>query len=140
MNTPNMPSPPEQPEKPGSVPMLWQFVFGLVALTILLTQQPGTPSASATVSYSDVKTLIRNGDVREVTLEETAIVVLRPKGRRYSAGAGRHPSAARLRAFAFAGGDGRHRDRQSSPRPFNPDLVAAVDPDSKIMPLARKRT
>jgi cell division protease FtsH len=76
MNTPNMPPPPEQPDKPGMTQMLWLFVFGLVALTFLLTQQPGAPGATATVPYSDLKTLIRNGDVREVTLEETAIVAL----------------------------------------------------------------
>ena len=69
-------TPPEQPEKPGLTRMLWLLVFGLGTLLFLLTQQPGGPGASATVSYSDVKTLIRNGEVREVTLEETAIVAV----------------------------------------------------------------
>ncbi|MCC5958300.1 MAG: ATP-dependent zinc metalloprotease FtsH [Rhodobacteraceae bacterium] len=51
-------------------------MFGLIALTILLTQQPGETGETRTVSYSEVKTLIRNGDVREATLEETAIVAV----------------------------------------------------------------
>ena len=76
MNTPRMKPPPGQPDEPGLARMLWLFVFGLVALTVLLTQQPSTPGATATVSYSEMKTLIRNGDVREVTLQETAIAAL----------------------------------------------------------------
>ncbi|MGP9790862.1 ATP-dependent zinc metalloprotease FtsH [Roseinatronobacter sp. NSM] len=76
MNTPKMPPPPGQPDEPGLARMLWLVVFGFVALTVLLTQQPGAPGATVTVSYSEVKTLIRNGDVREVTLQETAIVAL----------------------------------------------------------------
>ncbi|MCC5956698.1 MAG: ATP-dependent zinc metalloprotease FtsH [Natronohydrobacter sp.] len=71
-----MPPPSGQPDEPGLARMLWLFVFGFVALTFLLTQQPSAPGATATVSYSEVKTLIRNGDVREVTLEENAIVAL----------------------------------------------------------------
>ena len=74
MNTPKTPMPPQQPGKPGQDQMLWLFVLGLVALTFLLTQQPTTPGATVTAPYSEVKTLIRNGDVREVTLEERAIV------------------------------------------------------------------
>ncbi|WP_439561864.1 ATP-dependent zinc metalloprotease FtsH [Roseinatronobacter sp.] len=74
MNTPRMPPPPEQPDKPALARMLWLFVLGLVALTFMLTQQPTAPGATATISYSEIKALIRNGDVREVTLEETAIV------------------------------------------------------------------
>ncbi|WFE77008.1 ATP-dependent zinc metalloprotease FtsH [Roseinatronobacter sp. S2] len=69
-------TPPEQPDPKGLPRILWPFVFGLVALTILLTQQPGETGETRTVSYSDVKTLIRNGDVREATLEETAIVAV----------------------------------------------------------------
>ncbi|MCC5965122.1 MAG: ATP-dependent zinc metalloprotease FtsH [Natronohydrobacter sp.] len=54
--------------------MLWLIAFGMLALTFLLTQHPDAPGATQTVSYSEVRTLIRQGDVREVTLQESAIV------------------------------------------------------------------
>ncbi|TVQ06011.1 MAG: ATP-dependent metallopeptidase FtsH/Yme1/Tma family protein, partial [Roseinatronobacter sp.] len=56
--------------------MLWPLAFGLVALTFLLTQQPADNGASVTVPYSEIKTLIRNGEIREATLEENAIVAV----------------------------------------------------------------
>lgn len=76
MNTPKTPSSPKEPNEPGPIQMIWLFVFGLLALTFLLTQAPDAPGTSATISYSEVKSLIRRGDVHEVTLQETAIVAL----------------------------------------------------------------
>ncbi len=76
MNTPKIPPPSAKPQKPGPSQMLWLMVFGLLAVSFLLTQSPDAPGASETVSYSEVKTLIRHGDVREVTLQETAILAL----------------------------------------------------------------
>ncbi|MCH8466942.1 MAG: ATP-dependent zinc metalloprotease FtsH [Roseinatronobacter sp.] len=74
-------APPKTPEPQGLPPLLWPFVLGFMALALLLTQQPGETETVRTVSYSEVKTLIRNGDVNEVTLEENAIVaVLHDRG------------------------------------------------------------
>lgn len=73
MGTQHTPQPPEQT---GLPPILWFFVFGLVALSVLLTQQPTQSAAPTPVSYSEMKTLIRNGDVNAATLEETAIVAV----------------------------------------------------------------
>jgi len=69
-------TPPEQPDRSGLARMLWPLAFGLVALTFLLTQQPADNGASVTVPYSEIKTLIRNGEIREATLEENAIVAV----------------------------------------------------------------
>ena len=69
-------TPPEQPDQSGLARMLWPLAFGLVALTFLLTQQPADNGASVTVPYSEIKMLIRNGEVREATLEENAIVAV----------------------------------------------------------------
>ena len=76
MSTPKIPPSSDQPEKPGPVQIIWLIAFGLMALMFLLTQQPDPTEATQTVAYSEVKTLIRNGDVREVTLQETAILAL----------------------------------------------------------------
>ncbi len=76
MSTPKIPPTSDQPEKPGPMQMLWLIAFGLLALMFLLSQQSDTPGATKTVSYSELKTLIRDGDVREVTLQETAILAL----------------------------------------------------------------
>ncbi|MGY6696211.1 MAG: ATP-dependent zinc metalloprotease FtsH [Roseinatronobacter sp.] len=76
MSTPKIPLSSDQPEKPGPGQIIWLIAFVLMALMFLLTQQPDAPGATQTVAYSEVKTLIRDGDVREVTLQETAILAL----------------------------------------------------------------
>ena len=68
-------TPPEPPDRSIWSQMLWPLVFGLVALMVLLTQQP-SDRAPTTVSYTEIKTLIRAGDVREAILEDSAIVAL----------------------------------------------------------------
>lgn len=68
--------PPEQPDPPSLTRVLWPIMFLVVAMTIVLTQIPTDSSAPTTISYSEMKTLIRNGDIREATLTETAIVAV----------------------------------------------------------------
>lgn len=69
-------TPPEQPDQSGLAQILWPLAFGLVALTFLLTQQPVGNGTLVTVPYSEIKALIRSGEVREATLEENAIVAV----------------------------------------------------------------
>ncbi|MFU8883821.1 MAG: ATP-dependent metallopeptidase FtsH/Yme1/Tma family protein, partial [Rhodobacterales bacterium] len=83
-------TPPEKPDQSVLAKILWPLAIGFVVLSWLFTQQSVPPGPTATVSYSEIKTLIRNGDVREATLEENAIVaVLRDR---------RSDGALRLRA------------------------------------------
>lgn len=72
----NHTTPPEPPEQPELSRLLWPLVFGLIALFIILTQQPTGPGTPTTVSYTEIKTLIRDGEVREATLEDSAIVAV----------------------------------------------------------------
>ncbi len=72
----NHAAPPQPPNQAPLTRMLWPVVFVIVALTIVFAQRPTEPGAVTAVSYSEVKTLIRNGNVREVTLEATAIIAV----------------------------------------------------------------
>lgn len=66
-------APPQGPNPSIWSRLLWPLVFGLVALIVLITQQPAE-LRPVVVPYSQVKAHIRAGDVREVILEESAIV------------------------------------------------------------------
>jgi cell division protease FtsH len=72
----NHAAPPEPPNQSALIRMLWPIVFLMVALAIVLVQRPTGSAAPTMVSYSEIKTLIRNGNVREATLEATAIVAV----------------------------------------------------------------
>ncbi len=89
--------PPQEPAPQGMPPVLWPFVLGFTVLALLLTQHPGDMGSESVVPYSEVKSSIRSGDVREVTLQENAIVAVLD--------APRADGATQLRAVTPAQGD-----------------------------------
>ena len=73
----NNPTPPE-PSGPGSLlRLLWPLVIGLTVIAIVSLQLPNGAPAEKTVSYSEVKELIRAGEITQATLESAAIVAVR---------------------------------------------------------------
>lgn len=73
----NNPTPPE-PSGPGSLlRLLWPLVIGLTVIAIVSVQLPNGAPAEKTVSYSEVKELIRAGEITQATLESAAIVAVR---------------------------------------------------------------
>ncbi|MDZ4134090.1 MAG: AAA family ATPase, partial [Paracoccaceae bacterium] len=68
---------PPEPAGPGSLPRIfWLFLTGMMIFTVLSLQGANDAAAPRQVSYSEIKTLIRNGDVGAATLEETAIIAV----------------------------------------------------------------
>jgi cell division protease FtsH len=72
----NHATPPEPSGPPTLSRLLWPVVFMLIAFAFLSMQLPPGTTAPAEVSYSEMKTLIRNGNVQQATLEATAIVAV----------------------------------------------------------------
>lgn len=68
--------PPEPPEKSALTRFLWPVVFVMMLFVMIFFQPNYDPSAPKTISYSEIKTLIRNGDVQQATLEQTAVVAV----------------------------------------------------------------
>lgn len=68
--------PPEPPEKSVLTRFLWPVVFVMMLFVMIFFQPNYDPSAPKTISYSEIKTLIRNGDVQQATLEQTAVVAV----------------------------------------------------------------
>ncbi len=66
--------PPESPPPSALVQILWALVFAMAGFALLSWQLPGDATAPRLLSYSEVKTLIRNGEVSAANLEATAIV------------------------------------------------------------------
>ena len=67
---------PGQPDPQSIGRLLWPLVAGLVVFTALSFLNPNASSGPRVVSYSEIKTLIRQGDVTAVTLEAAAIVAV----------------------------------------------------------------
>ncbi len=66
---------PPEPSGPSDLSrILWPLVFILFGFFFLSTQMPSGTSTPSDVSYSEIKALIRSGQVREATLQATAIV------------------------------------------------------------------
>lgn len=66
---------PPDPSGPADLARsIWPLVFLLIGIVIFSMQLPSDAPAPAEISYSEIKTLIRSGQVREATLEATAIV------------------------------------------------------------------
>lgn len=65
---------PENPQEPPSISqlLLW-LVFGAVILVVLSSQVSTTTSAPREVTYTEIKNLIRQGEVTQATLETNAI-------------------------------------------------------------------
>lgn len=72
----NHATPPEPSDPARLTRLLWPFVLGLMVLAVLWMQLPNGTTGPKPVSYSEIKLLIRNGEVREATLEATAIVAV----------------------------------------------------------------
>lgn len=72
----NHATPPETSGQSGLPRYLWPLVFLAIGFVFLSMQLPLGTTTPTEVSYSDVKALIRNGEVREATLEATAIVAV----------------------------------------------------------------
>lgn len=68
--------PPEPPEKSALTRFLWPVVFVMMLFVMIFFQPNYDSSAPKTISYSEIKTLIRNGDVQQATLEQTAVVAV----------------------------------------------------------------
>lgn len=68
--------PPKPTDPPNSVRLLWLLAVGLAVSIFLSIQLPTSSSAPRIVTYSDIKQLIRQGDVVEATLSTNAIVAV----------------------------------------------------------------
>lgn len=68
--------PPKPTDPPNSVRLLWLLAVGLAVSIFLSIQLPTSSSAPRIVTYSDIKQLIRQGDVVEATLGTNAIVAV----------------------------------------------------------------
>lgn len=69
-------TPPDPPDPPTWVQILRPFAFGLLLLSVVWLQMPSQSRTPTTISYTEIRELIRNGEVREATLEGTAIVAV----------------------------------------------------------------
>ncbi len=68
---------PPEPSDPGPLArLLLPLAIGFAVLAFFSLQSSNGPSSPRSVSYSEIKELIRDGDVREATLEATAIVAV----------------------------------------------------------------
>ena len=72
----NRETPPDSPDQSALSRLLWPFAFMVFAAALFLMQLATGPTAPHTVSYSEIKYLIRSGNVREATLQDTAIVAV----------------------------------------------------------------
>jgi len=87
----NHATPPEPSDPVPRTRLLWSLAIGMALLAFFSLQLPNSSPAPRSVSYSEIKELIRDGAVSEATLEATAIVaVLRSPAA---------DSAARVRAI-----------------------------------------
>ena len=68
---------PPEPSDPGPlVRLLLPLIIGFAVFAFLTFESPNGLAPSRTVSYSEIKDLIRDGEIREATLEATAIVAV----------------------------------------------------------------
>jgi len=72
----NHSTPPEQNDPPSLRHFLWPLLVGLAAFAFFSSQFPTGTSGPRVVTYTEIKTLIRQGDVTEATLEANAIVAV----------------------------------------------------------------
>ncbi|MDP4032889.1 MAG: ATP-dependent zinc metalloprotease FtsH [Pseudorhodobacter sp.] len=72
----NHSAPPQGPDPSQNARWLLPLMFGFAMLMLLSTFGPTGAPAVQTVSYSEIKALIRHGDVSEATLETNAITVV----------------------------------------------------------------
>lgn len=70
----NHAKPPEPSDQNSMMRLLWPLVFFMALYLLFSAVVPPASQAPEVVSYSEIKDLIRDGDVNDVTLEETAII------------------------------------------------------------------
>ena len=71
------PATPQDPSGPSGLSRLvWPLIFILLGFFFISIQMPPGASAPTEISYSEIKALIRSGQVRQATLETTAIVAV----------------------------------------------------------------
>ena len=72
----NHAKPPEPSEPDPLARLLLPLLIGFAVLTFLSFQSSDGLSSPRSVSYSEIKELIRDGEVRETTLEATAVIAV----------------------------------------------------------------
>lgn len=70
----NHATPPEPSDPRPLARYFWPLLIVLAVYALLSLQRPDDATTPRTVSYSEMKHLIKDGDAKEVTLEATAIV------------------------------------------------------------------
>nr|WP_306268326.1 ATP-dependent zinc metalloprotease FtsH [Pararhizobium sp. IMCC3301] len=99
-STPPRPSDPQSPRW-----LVWPLMVGLMVFALFSLQFPTDPSVPRVVTYSEIKDLIRQGQVTEATLEANAVVAV-------------------LRSSAE---DGAERVRAITPQQADPDLLPLLE-------------
>lgn len=67
-------APPPQPTPDPTGRWFWPIAFALIAFSFFALQVPEGTEAPSPIPYSDLKALVRNGDVTDATLDETSLV------------------------------------------------------------------
>lgn len=109
MGNHSAPSGPTDPPSLGRY--LWLMVVGLAVFSLLSSQFPTGTSAPGIVTYTEIKDLIRQGDVTEATLEANAIVAV-------------------LRSPAE---DGRAQVRAITPQQPDPELLPLLEKSGVVI-------
>ncbi len=107
----NHSAPPGPTDPPSFGRLLLPLIVGLAVFALLSSQVPTGTSAPRVVTYSEIKGLIRQGDVTEATLEANAIVAV-------------------LRSPAE---DGRARVRAITPQQPDPELLPLLEQTGVII-------
>jgi len=67
---------PPEPTDPPALGLLWPMLAGFAIFLLLFSQFSNEASAPRVVSYSEIKTLIGQGDITHATLQANAIVAV----------------------------------------------------------------
>jgi cell division protease FtsH len=102
---------PEPTDPPSLARLLWPLVVGFAVFVLFSAQLPTGNSAPRVITYSEIKTLIRQGDVIEATLETNVIVAV-------------------LRSAAE---DGNDRVRAITPQQPDPELLPLLEQNGVII-------
>jgi len=70
----NRATPPDEPKFGPRMQQVWPLMVAALFIGYLLFPAPDSSSASKTVSYSEIRELIRAGEIDEATLQAAAII------------------------------------------------------------------
>lgn len=70
----NRAPPPDAPPPSSLILRIWALAIGLLFLAYVLLPHAGDPSTTKTVSYSEIRELIKEGAISSTTLASTAII------------------------------------------------------------------